>query len=96
MNMFSLQTKMAFIIKQEELILDVDTKVVNCDWESDVKAEASFVKIEAEDPLKNGRCIFHLTLKVPILMDKTSSFIGKDSIFEKFIKFVFVVNDLYV
>ena len=48
---------MEFIIKQEELDLVVDTEVVNCDGESDVKAEANSVKIEAEDPLR-GRLFF--------------------------------------
>ena len=48
---------MEFIIKQEELNLVVDTEMVNCDGESDVKVEASTVTVEAEDPLK-GRFIF--------------------------------------
>ena len=43
---------MEFVIKQEELDLVVDTEMVNCDGESDVKVEASTVKVEAEDPLK--------------------------------------------
>ena len=45
---------MEFTIKQEELYLVADTEVVNCDGESDVKVEANSVKIEQEDPLKDG------------------------------------------
>ena len=48
---------MEFIIKQEELDCVVDTEVVNCDGESDVKVEPSTVKIEEEDPLR-GTFVF--------------------------------------
>ena len=51
-NLFFFQITMEFVIKQEEIDLVVDTEVVNCDGESDVKFEANNVKIEAEDPLR--------------------------------------------
>ena len=51
------QITMEFVIKQEEINLVVDTEMVNCDGESDVKVEANFVKIEEEDPFRR-RFIF--------------------------------------